>query len=213
MKQRNASSFATLQISTVLAMLWALPVSPVSAIPIQLTSGVIFQNLFGCCPFEDANTGVSLEGAGFSLILTGYTPFKYLEGPPGTTVDLSFQMLFQVGPGGLTYGGQQYTADGQILVSTPSFVIGPPATVPFSLRGFLLARTLEGGIAEFELVGAGTATASFVFPVNLSPPVWVLRDVEYRIEPPPIPEPTSWMLLGSGLLGYAARRRSARRDG
>jgi hypothetical protein len=113
-----------------------------------------------------------------------------------------------VGPddqGSLIYGGQQYYGSGFIFVTTPSFVIGPTATVPFTLSGFMSAATLEGDLVDFELVGTGTATASFAFPDNFFPPVWVLDDVAYRIEPPPIPEPTS-----QGLLGAALRR--PRRD-
>ncbi len=41
MKQRHSSSFATLRISTVLAMLWALPIAHASAVPIRLNAGAI----------------------------------------------------------------------------------------------------------------------------------------------------------------------------
>jgi hypothetical protein len=195
----------------------ALPAVQASAIPIQLTSGGIGQDNIGPPPFEFIHTFVGLEGAGFLLVTNPQFqyPFLFPQGPPGTTVDLSiFGLPIVVSPDdqvGLIYDGKKYFGSGSIFVTTPSFVIGPTANVPFTLNGFFNAATLEGDFADFGFVGGGTATASFIFWDQPGFPTWVLDEVTYQIEPPPIPEPTSLVLLGSGLLGVAARRRAARR--
>ena len=118
--------------------------------------------------------------------------------------------------GSMTYLGQAYIGPGGVELTTPSAVVGPLVTVPFTLRGSFSARTFEGDQShEFDLFGSGTVTATFIF-VDDQPgitPFWALDDVSYGIEAPPVPEPTSLMLLGSGVLGLAASRRSARRRG
>jgi hypothetical protein len=233
MKQRNASSFATLRISTVLAMLCALPVSPVSAIPIQLTSGGIFVESrihFG----GDIQTFVGLAGPGFSLTTDGgrLDQFSFAVGSPNHPLDFlpsgtitSFSGIMWIFSGGnpgipgepfsratVIYGGESYFATGDFLVSTPTFVVGPLVTLPFSLSGFIHANNFMGAELDFEIFGAGTVTAGYSqLPTGLPDEFfWSTQGISYVIEPPPIPEPTSWMLLGSGLLGVAARRRSTR---
>jgi len=229
MKQRNTSSFATLRISTVLAMLWALPVSPVSAIPIQLTSGGISVEsllIFG----GDVQTFVGLEGPGFELHTDAHFDQFFVGAvdvvPPGTTTSFSGGMQIISGsspgtpgqppPATVIFGGRSYFATGEIGVSSPSFVVGPQITLPFTLSGQIHATDFMSISFDFEIFGAGTATAGFSqYPSGLPDPsfYWFTTGIRYTIEPPPIPEPTSLLLLGSGLVGFAARRRSARRNG
>jgi len=237
MKQANTCSFATatLRNSIVLAMLWALPVSPVSAIPIRLTDGGISVEsliVFG----GDVQSFVGLAGPGFELHTDGhFDQFQFAVGSPNHPLDLlrpgattGFSGFMQVisgsnpgtpgqpPPATVLYGGESYFATGFIDVSTPTFEVGPSVTLPFTLSGQIHATDFMGTDFDFEIFGAGTVTAGYSqYPSGLPEPsfYWFTTGIRYTIEPPPIPEPTSWLLLGSGLLGYAARRRSARRNG
>jgi PEP-CTERM motif len=229
MKQRNASSFATLRIATVLAMLWALPVGPVSAAPIQLTSGRI--EPFGFIVYTFPFALWSLEGPGFSLsanVNDFSSPGAFPECPTlpcsaSPTVNLSSSSMLFPGqfPDQFIYGGELYVASiARVDITTPSVVIGAEdtglVTLPFTLQGFVQGDSPTAGSVGLGFIGGGTARATYTkqcFPTPDFCDLWRLFDIQYDIEPAPIPEPTSWMLLGSGLLGYAARRRSARRNG
>lgn len=86
---------------------------------------------------------------------------------------------------------------------TPFDCSGPPATslsAPFTMAGDLLLRnaaTLQQ--VEVSLVGQGTVTAGFTeFP----PGPWNLASFNYlRPGRRGRPEPASWLLAGTGLLG------------
>jgi hypothetical protein len=72
-------------------------------------------------------------------------------------------------------------------------------------------------MVDLDIIGGGTVTAMYTgqFPPQIT--MWSLESVVYQVEPivrdGPIPEPATLMLIGSGLLGFAARRWSARHNG
>jgi hypothetical protein len=209
-------------------MLWAAPVEPVSAIPIQLTGGGIgLEAPF----FGSANS--SFEAPGFALVAVGHSfdspgAFPSCAFPPcpgSAIVNLSLSAAFfgvqDLGNGFLSYGGQSYDVfSGGVNVTTPSAVLPEEGvvelvTLPFRLDGFVHGNSPTAGSVDLEFVGRGKVRAfyfnhCFPDPQSCEQTVWRLIDIHYDIEP--IPEPTSWTLLGSGLLGYAARRRQTRRN-
>jgi hypothetical protein len=210
--------------SLLVALLSAFPVSQAKAVPIQMTSGSIRLTATSPAPFVDVF--VQLHGAGFSLsndfgFLTDFFMLTGIPEPvfvlPGTAVEFSGRASLVAPDDLFVYGGDSYRASGFLDVSTSSIVVGPLLTMPFTLSGSLHGESLTGpGMVDLDIIGGGTLTATYTgqFPPQIT--MWSLESVVYQVEPivrdGPIPEPATLMLIGSGLLGFAARRWSARHN-
>ncbi len=94
---------------------------------------------------------------------------------------------------------------------------GPSITVPFSLTNLTLTSPFEffgnlitcqdncfntPAVSNFSLVGGGTATIELIggFTSN-GTRIFTFRSITYKFE---VPEPTSMLLLGSGIAALAA---------
>lgn len=219
------------QFLSAFCLLWAMGASPLGAEPIVITSGLLTVPGF-------SGRSMTLQGEGFSFIGSiasnaNVQPFLlcFSTCEPGTTISLVTISSGGDVRGDVTYLGEsfpccngidRFRADGFVEFSGEAVL--PPlggdtaeVTAPFLFQGGIRpppSTSLPSG----TLMGGGLATLSLratTPPFGPVGPGWTFQRLEYRFfeDPSVVPEPSSMLLVGSGiaLLLQVRRRRAASR--
>jgi hypothetical protein len=203
--------------------------TPVRADPIPITGGAF--EIFG---FQGDR--LHLEGTrGFTLDTENITatlarPQVMVEcvGVPflcagGDRLSLKVEQGGSDLPGAATLDGQAYRLgigvgdleasvlfDGSLLVPFFSGTEQVSVFSPFSFSGSLARELQDSGVVTDRLVGRGTARVDLAWRSH-SPQFdegWVFQHALYEFQTPAVvPEPGTFVLVGSGIAGYLIRRR------
>jgi hypothetical protein len=207
------NTFGRIVLALVVIVWLALPPTDAHAVGAVVTGGSIHMDTTTRVPFDDVF--ISLQGLGFSLtnnFLLDSFQFSGTPNPggaplsPGTMVDFTGQTSLLAPDDLLVFNGVSYRASGTISVTTSQAVVTSLITEPFTLSGTIHGQSLSGPqTVDLSIGGSGLVAAQFLqFPTGF----FELRSITYDIGA--IPEPGTWLLLGSGLAGLAGWRRMKR---
>ncbi len=195
---------------------------------LTITSGqVTFQSSTSLVNFSFNGTTTS----GSSVQLQGATSSASSNSPirgtfmPGTSVNLTSLLFSEPGFGTATidgvttnsvkFGGTtSFNAGGVFLPLTPD-TSTITLTAPFTYSGIIAGVTGPNEdvppFFSYTMVGNGTVSATFAyFSSPGGPSGYQLRSLQYNTTAP-VPEPTTMLLLGTGMAGVAAKFRKRRK--
>lgn len=210
-----------LRLAGLIAVVGLLFSVPARADQITLTGGLLDVSVTTGATVGGLVRLVGDRGFSFSGFMNGSA-----ESPIGNPLIPGTPITFEAGATGLDLGGTAaldgitYSDVGGLtspvqaalrFVTSPTTlppVLNPPSQM---IAPFMLDFIFEIGTTSHLLSGAGTATLFLGEDLGFGVPSWRVTRVRAELSDgsAPVPEPTTFLLVGAGL-GWAARRRLSR---